>query len=529
MIVLRSNFNLSDTKRFNMNRTFILTLITVVFLFLGCNSDKPVLMEDFDMNQYINSYFAHPKGFDVDTVVTHDELLTNIYQNNQNESFWFSDNQPNAKAEQLFDLLTHSMYYGLDTTLYDLLTIRNFKQGLSQDTIITKKNKQSMLGYELCLTQSAILFFTHLHRGIMPFYPLEYITNEKIDSTSSYFQIYNYFDNFPQDSLVHNLFQVLKTDSIKEIINVLQPQNTHYLRLQQALEDYVKNNPINQDSIQVVYFEKDTVWTSTFENYRKACLALQKLRWSNITSKQYIFINAPSFTLDFVEENNLAVTHKIICGTIENQTPELNSRLLYIQTFPDWNVPYSIGTKEILPMVKRSTGYMAKHNYEVLDSKGNILDPDSVPWSKYSIKYFPVRIRQTAGYHNSLGCVKFYFANTASVYFHDTPTKNLFNKSFRSFSHGCMRLQNPVDFAKRIIDFDNNKENGATAKEIFQNKLQAKEKYIYNVKKNIPIYIRYLTAFCDENNKLCFAPDFYGRDSLLMVRFNEAVRLMVNG
>jgi len=536
-----------------MKKTYIITFATAVIVIFGCNSKqgKISLLKDFSMSKYINSYFESPKDFDINPKIKYPKILSSLYQKNHNQSFWFGvDNQPNAQSKQLLNLLANSMNYGLDTNLYNLSAIREFSQGFSQDSLIRNENKQAMLGYELCLTQSAILFFTHLNRGIMPFNPLEYITNEKIDSISSYFNIYNYFDEFSQDSLINILYHAFATGSIKMALDSVQPQNIHYKRLQKALEDYVQNNPINHDSIKIVYYEKDTVWTSTFENYRKACLTLQKLRWSNITSKQYIFINIPSFMLDLVQENRMALSHKIICGTPENQTPELNSRLRQIRLFPDWNVPFSIATKEILPMVKKNTKYLAKNYYEVLDNKGNILDPDSVPWKKYTEKYFPVRIRQTIGYHNSLGVIMFYFENLSAVYFHDTPAKGLFNKNFRAFSHGCMRLQDPITFGKAIMEFESgilhlpkdtllkmgiyeaqkqrkqqydNRRDSIAPQIVFQKKLQAKEKYFYDIKRKIPIYVRYLTAYCDENNKLCFAPDFYKRDSILIVRYNEAL------
>ena len=539
-----------------MKKVYILIFATTILLVLGCNkSEKPELLKDFSMNQYIDSYFTSPKDFDVFSKIKCQKFLSNLYQKNENQPFWFdSDNQPNAQSEDILNLLANSMNYGLDTTLYNLPTIREFTHNFPQDTVITTENKQAMLGYELCLTQSVITFFQHLHRGVMPFNPSEYITKEEIDSTSSYFTIYNYFEEFPQDSLVNILYNAFKNNSIKAAMDTVQPQNIHYKRLQKALEDYVLNNPINHDSIKVSYFEKDSVWTSTFENYRKACLALQKLRWSNITDNQYIFINIPSFSLDLVQKNRMALQHKIICGTEENQTPELNSRLRQIRLFPDWNVPYSIATKETLPMVRRNTAYMAKNHYEVLDSKGNILNPDSVPWKKYTEKYFPVKIRQTPGYHNSLGVIMFYFENLSSVYFHDTPAKGLFNKAFRAFSHGCMRLQNPITFGKAIMEFDNdilslpkedlvemgifeaqkqkkkkydddNEKNEKSEQFIFNKKLEDEEKHFYNVKKRISIYIRYLTAFCNEKGELCFAPDFYGRDKLLLEKYNEKCKI----
>jgi len=533
-----------------MNKIYIFACITVLSLLFGCNK-KPELLKNFSMNRYIDSYFSAPQNFDVYPNIKQQDFLSNLYQKNQNQSFWFgSDNLPNKQSKQMFNLLANSMNYGLDTIFYDLPTIRGFMEGFSQDSLITNENKQAMLGYELCLTQSAISFFRHLNRGIMPFDPLEYITKEKIDSTSSYFSIYDFYEEFPQDSLIDIMHHAFTTDSIQAAMDLVQPPNIHYKMLQKALEIYVQSTPINRDSIKVSYYERDSVWSSTFENYRKGCLALQKLRWSNIDEKQYIFINIPSFSLDLVQENMIALQHKIICGTPENQTPELNSHLRQIRLFPDWNIPYSIATKEVLPIVRKNTAYIAKNSYEVLDRKGNILNPDSVPWKKYTENYFPLRIRQTPGYHNSLGVIMFYFENTSAVYFHDTPSKGLFDKNFRAFSHGCMRLQNPIDFGKAIMEFESgilhlpkenliemgiyeaqkqkkqqydNRKDSVMPQITFQRKLQAREKYFYDVKKKIPIYVRYLTAFCKENGKIFFAPDFYGRDKLLLERYEKII------
>ena len=534
-----------------MKQAQAIILATVIFL-SACSSEKekPELLKDFSMNQHIASYVDSLGVFDVNLIVKYREILSDLYKKNQYKSFWFTGNQLNPQSEKMLDLLANSMIYGLDTALYNLPAIRNFTLGFSQDTLITDENKRSMLGYELSLTQSAVLFFTQLNRGIMPFDPVEYVPASQLDSLSAYHQIYKHFEELPQDSLVNLVLHAFATDSVQALINSLQPQNIHYKRLQKALEDYVLSNPINHDSIQIIYFEKDTAWTTTFENYRKACLALQKLKWSNITPNQCIFINVPSFALDFVQENRIASSHKIIAGTVKNQTPELNSRLSQIRLFPHWNVPFSIATQEVLPMVKRNIAYLEKHNYEVLDRSGNVITPDLLPWHSYSRNHFPIRIRQTPGYHNSLGIVMFFFHNNSSVFFHDTPAKALFSRSFRAFSHGCMRTQNPLALARAIMEFDNsilhlpadtliamgiyetqrqrkddyteNRDESAP-QNIFEQRLQDREKYTYSVKKTIPIYIRYLTAFSDENNQLRFSPDFYGKDSLLIIRYNEAV------
>ncbi|MDR1739737.1 MAG: L,D-transpeptidase family protein [Bacteroidales bacterium] len=520
-----------------------------------CNleKDKYELLKDFSMKEYIDSYFAFHQSefsqFDTCFEIKEQEVLRMLYQKNHNNSFWFSENnQANVRSEQLLQTLANSMNYGLDTTLYNLPFVKNFTQYFSQDTLITEQNKKAMLGYELHLTQATVLFFKYLHSGIMPFNPSEYITDRDFDSTSSYLEIYNYFNNISNYKIVDILYHAFKTDNINSAIDSVQPKNIHYKTLQKALENYVQTTAINHDSIKVVYYEEDTVWTSSFNNYRKACLALQKLRWSNITAEQYIFVNIPSFTLDFVQKNLFASQHRIVCGKIENQTPELNSRLWQIQLFPEWHIPFSISVKEILPMVKRDTSYLSRHNYKVYNRQGKLLSPDSVPWRRYTEDYFPLKIRQTAGYHNSLGIIVFRFNNSHAVYFHDTPAKGLFRGSFRALSHGCMRTQYPFVLAKAIMELDNDilhlpKEklvemgiyeeqrlkkrqyyNDTESKwAVLQNHVKEEEKYFYNVKSNIPVYIRYMTAYCDEKGELCFAPDFYGRDSLLMLHYNRMV------
>jgi murein L,D-transpeptidase YcbB/YkuD len=184
----------------------------------------------------------------------------------------------------------------------------------------------------------------------------------------------------------------------------------------------------------------------------------------------------------------------------------------YIVFSPYWNIPYSITKNEIIPAVRRNSNYLSQKNMEVVTHGGKWVDPSSINWSS---KSFPYLIRQKPGGSNSLGLVKFMFPNKYSVYIHDTPTRNLFEKGDRALSHGCIRLENPAKLAELLLKND----PFWTPERIDQAMHQSSEK-IVNLDRKIPVILLYLTFWADSNGKGYFRPDVYGRDAEMI----EALR-----
>ena len=251
---------------------------------------------------------------------------------------------------------------------------------------------------------------------------------------------------------------------------------------------------------------------STYDKVLRASLALDKLRSEAKKPSKHVRINLPEFRLYFFSDDTLRSEHRIIIGKVTNQTPELVSNINRITCFPYWRVPYSIASKEILPDLKRNKNYLAKHHYK-LYAKEKEVDPTSINWSKYSS--FPFQVVQQPGKWNSLGLVKFEFNNSHSVYVHDTPSRGLFNNSFRSYSHGCMRCQYPQELAKTILKYDSIGRKEPLTSAVFDSIMKLERNYPIPLKNSVPIFIEYQSVVA-YRDRMVFYLDLYNREKELV-------------
>lgn len=251
---------------------------------------------------------------------------------------------------------------------------------------------------------------------------------------------------------------------------------------------------------------------STYDKVLRASLALDKLRSQAKKPSKHVRINLPEFRLYFFSDDTLRSEHRIIIGKVTNQTPELVSNINRITCFPYWRVPYSIASKEILPDLKRNKNYLAKHHYK-LYAKEKEVDPTIINWSKYSS--FPFQVVQQPGKWNSLGLVKFEFNNSHSVYVHDTPSRGLFNNSFRSYSHGCMRCQYPQELAKTILKYDSIGRKEPITSEVFDSIMKLERNYPIPLKNSVPIFIEYQSVVA-YRDRMVFYIDLYNREKELV-------------
>ncbi|HAP01565.1 MAG TPA: hypothetical protein DCQ93_06545 [Bacteroidetes bacterium] len=220
---------------------------------------------------------------------------------------------------------------------------------------------------------------------------------------------------------------------------------------------------------------------------------------------RYIFVNLPSFHLDYTVDDTVRLFSKIICGEPPHHlSPVLNGKVGYFILFPYWYVPFSIATKEILPHLQRDTAYLRKHNMDVLNQSREIIDASKIAWKKYSKKYFPFIIRQREGEDNSLGVVKFIFNNKYGIYMHETDARGLFKKDYRALSHGCIRIEKAVALAYQLAKIDSVKYPTDSISTWFGKKMKKQ----VNLKETVPVYIRY--NLCEVvNGKIVFYEDIY--------------------
>ncbi len=223
----------------------------------------------------------------------------------------------------------------------------------------------------------------------------------------------------------------------------------------------------------------------------------------------HIMVNIPSFHLEVTRNDKIIHETRVVVGKAQHKTPLFSDEMEYVVVNPYWNVPNSIAANELLPKIKSDPGsFFSSTNYQVLASvKGRtqVVDPAKLDWEK--VEPGMVRLRQTPGTRNALGDVKFLFPNQHSVYLHDTPSRSLFNRDYRAFSHGCVRVQNPMDFADVILRQTENWGSDRLKKMI-----GGDEKWV-TLSKKIPVHLAYFTTWMSENGTLQLRSDIYGHNA----------------
>jgi murein L,D-transpeptidase YcbB/YkuD len=242
---------------------------------------------------------------------------------------------------------------------------------------------------------------------------------------------------------------------------------------------------------------------------KQIMINMERLRWfPDQVEDDFLLINIPEYKLHVFENKQKVMDLKVIVGKEATRTSIFKGNISQLILNPYWNVPTSIVRKEMLPKLKRNSNYLSKNNMELL-SGNTIIDPSTVNWNKYTSS-IPYSIRQKPGDDNALGKMKFIFPNNFSIYLHDTPSRSIFNESKRAFSHGCIRVENPMKLAQYILR-NNQKWNSDN----LQSKIESKKTISIQIKPTLPVYIVYFTAWIGNSGEINFRNDLYNMDSQL--------------
>ena len=290
--------------------------------------------------------------------------------------------------------------------------------------------------------------------------------------------------------------------------------------LQKAVKHFQVRNGLKEDAVVGGVTLKE-LNKSVDERITTIRLNLDRLKWLNDrASKRHVIINIPDFQLSFEEDGKLIQTMRVITGTPRHPTPIFSDTVEMIVLNPYWNVPKSIIQKEMIPKLMRNPNAMAKQGIEIRAGWGKDaqkVSGGSVNWSQYRYsKTMPYRFAQVPGYKNALGKVKFLFPNKFSVYMHDTPTKHLFKKNKRAFSHGCIRLQQPRELLRTFSTFNDNVDFDKS-----QKILKGKKNSYIKLQEKVPVDVVYLTAWVDYDGKLQFRNDVYKYDEMQLKSFRK--------
>ncbi|MBU4486700.1 MAG: L,D-transpeptidase family protein, partial [Candidatus Delongbacteria bacterium] len=246
----------------------------------------------------------------------------------------------------------------------------------------------------------------------------------------------------------------------------------------------------------------------------------ERLRWMPENyGKLYILINLANYKLSYYKDNEFVESHNIIIGKAYRKTPVFSDKMTYLVFNPTWTVPPTILYKDMIPAVRKDKDYLTKKNIKVFKDnlvKSPEIPSDSIDWMNSSGKNFYYRLVQDPGPNNSLGEVKFMFPNKYNIYLHDTPDKNLFQKEERSFSSGCMRLENPISFAELLL-----KDIPGWNAEKINIVISTRKETTVNLKTPVYVHIQYLTTWVDENGEIQFRNDIYDRDGAVLEGLNK--------
>ena len=249
------------------------------------------------------------------------------------------------------------------------------------------------------------------------------------------------------------------------------------------------------------------------ERIRQIRINMERWRWMpRKLGRHYVIVNMTGFELYIMEKGSVVLTMPVIIGKSYRSTPTFSGLISYMEYNPYWIIPTNLAFDEIIPKQIRDPRYFSRKSIKVFRGWANPreIDPKTVDWRSLDKEHFPYWLRQEPGPINALGTVKFLFSNPYEIYLHGTPDKHLFDRVVRTFSSGCIRVKDPVRLAAFLLNDGTQQKEEEVLANIHLGTNQGVDLPVA-----IPIYLIYWTAWVDENGKLNFRDDIYGRDTRL--------------
>ena len=288
----------------------------------------------------------------------------------------------------------------------------------------------------------------------------------------------------------------------KDIITTAIYDTITYLAVKkfQSRHGLKADGVIGKGTIQALNYTKE-------ERKQQIIANLERWKWFPIDfGNEYLMVNLPNYNIVYVKKNDTIATHNIVVGTPKRNTPVLISKLSNLVFNPTWTVPPTIIKEDLTPSAKKNLEYFKKTRLTIYDSTGQVVTPEE--WNSDASKSY--RYVQVSGYNNSLGLVKFNFPNRHTVYLHDTNHRDYFSREYRALSSGCVRVENPLLLAEKILF---NEDEGWTSEEI-DSIINKKNIKTVPIKNTINVYLLYWTNWLNKDG-LQFREDIYHLDKKL--------------
>ncbi|HXL57986.1 MAG TPA: L,D-transpeptidase family protein [Chitinophagaceae bacterium] len=498
----------SDVKRH--------TTINMVTSFNNLFLDSPKLQQFLHANIQFKNY---------------EKQFEDFYKERNYEYAWFDSSGPGEQANNFINLLNNTISNLQDSSLYNRQLYGLYKSFTNNGI---KHKQDEVLNTELFLTGQFFNYAARMYKGTDSdvvalgwFIPRKKVNltalldsvivtknkqpdefaplNEQYKKLQAFIPVYFQLQKTNWDSIAKPLKSLHIGDRNKIILTVKErlsklddfavndSSSVYDTALSRSVKAFQKRMGLGVDGV-IGTKMIDELNITPAQRIQQIFVNLERIRWMpSENESRRIFVNIPEYKMYVYDSGRLNFTMNVIVGTAANSTVIFSGNLKYIVFSPYWKVPVKIVREEILPALKKDTAYLTRNNMERIGGR------DTLP-----------SIRQKPGPGNSLGKVKFLFPNNYDIYFHDTPNRDLFSASSRSFSHGCIRVGEPKHLAEFLLQGDTtwNSIRMDTA-------MNSKKETWVALQKSVPVVIGYFTAWVDKNGELNFRKDIYGHDAKL--------------
>jgi murein L,D-transpeptidase YcbB/YkuD len=297
----------------------------------------------------------------------------------------------------------------------------------------------------------------------------------------------------------------------------LNASNIYDASMKQAVIRFQADHGLTQDGVAGAGTLGE-INTSVQKRLQSVIVAMERERWVNKErGKRHIEVNLTDFSAKIIDQGKVTFSTRSVIGARDSdrQSPEFSDVMEFMVINPSWFVPRSIATGQYLPELQQDPN--AVDHLIITDRSGRQIDRNAVDFTRYTTRTFPYAMRQPPSRSNALGLVKFMFPNKYNIYLHDTPAKNLFSRETRAYSHGCIRLADPFEFAYALL-----KPQASDPEGFFQSKLATGKEIQVNLEKPVPVHIIYRTAFADSKGQMQYRRDVYGRDGRIWDALSQA-------
>ena len=402
------------------------------------------------------------------------------------EPVWLRGRRPTAKAKSLVGAIAQAERDGLDPLLYDVAFLDQRGDGRG------RFEEDDAGEVDVRLTLAYMQLASDLADGVW----------DRARSNPSWHVRPRTFDP------AAHLTKAIADGKIAESLDALRPGNREYRALGELLADYRRRAAAGRAAA-----DGDEV--SLAARIEQIEINMERWRWlPRERAPKQIVVNIPAFRLDVWERAAVVLSMRVVVGRKDSPTPIFNDTLTHVVFSPYWNVPPRIARDETLPSALRDPTFLRRTNMEVLDDKGQVVDPASIDFERAD----DFRFRQRPGSGNALGHVKFMFPNEFNVYLHDTPADSLFARASRSLSHGCVRVEQPEALAEYLL-----KDRAEWTPDAIAKAMHAGVERTVKLPEPVPVFIGYWTVEVTPDGKAVFLPDVYGLDAQQSAMLNERV------